>query len=139
MRVPALKDKLPNARGKEQAALLLDHGDALRAGARAERVDDKSVEKNAAGERGENAGNQLEKGRFAAGVGAEYCNNLAGSGLEAGGLEGKKGSLRRMGGVSIADLLDGKADFRAQTGRRGRRAGRGGTAAGAHASLRRRR
>ena len=125
MRVPALEDKLPNPRGKEQAALLLDHGDALRASARAEGMDDSSVKKNAAGERGKYTGNQLEKRGFAAGVGAENSNDFAGPSLEAGGLEGKQGSLRGIGGVGITDLLDGKANFGAQTGRFGGRARRG--------------
>src|SRR5215469_13349087 len=139
MRVPALKDKFPDTRGKEQAALLLDHGDALRASARAEGMDNRSVEKNAPGERGKGAGNQLEKSGFAAGVGAENRNDFAGPRLEARGLEGKKRSVRRIAGISIADLLDGQTNFGAQTGRFGGPARGGRTAAGAHANLRRRR
>jgi hypothetical protein len=70
-------------------------------------MDDKSIEKDATGERGKNAGNQLEKGGFAAGVGAENSDDFAGPSLKASGLEGKKRSLRGVGGVSIADLFDG--------------------------------
>ena len=97
----------------------------MRASARAEGVDGRPVQKNAPGERGKNTGNQLEKGGFAAGVGAENSDDLAGSRLEAGSLEGKERSLRSVGGVSIADLLDGKTNFGAQTRRFGWRAGGG--------------
>src|SRR5215467_10070124 len=68
VRVTALKNKFPDARGKEQATFLLDHGDALGAGARVQGMDDESVQENAAGKRLENSRDQLKKGRFAAGV-----------------------------------------------------------------------
>src|ERR1700682_2919424 len=50
MGMTALQDKFPGARGEKQSALLLDHGDALRAGARRKRVSDESIEQNPAGE-----------------------------------------------------------------------------------------
>src|SRR5256714_13137000 len=49
MGMAALQDEFPGARGKETSALLLDHGNALRAGARRKRVDDESVEQDPSG------------------------------------------------------------------------------------------
>ena len=49
--VASLKDELPGARGEKQNALLLDHGNALRASFRRKGVGDESVEQNSAGER----------------------------------------------------------------------------------------
>ena len=51
----ALKNKFPGARGKEQRAFLLDHSDALTAGAVRKLVRDETVEEDAAGERGESS------------------------------------------------------------------------------------
>ena len=43
----ALQDELPGTRREEERSLLLDHGDALRAGSRRERVGDKAVQQDA--------------------------------------------------------------------------------------------
>ena len=93
MGVAPLKDEFPDAGGKEQAAFLLNHGDALRASARTKRMDDESVEKNAAGKGIENSSNQLKQCGLAAGVGAENGDDFARPRLKAGGLEGEQGSL----------------------------------------------
>src|SRR5260370_1831083 len=109
MRGAGLKKKLRDGGGKEEGAFLLNHGDALRAGAGAQRMDDKSVEKNAAREGLENSGNQLKQGGLAAGVGPENGDDFAGAGLKAGGFESEERSLRRICGVGVADLLGGYA------------------------------
>ena len=61
MRMAALKNKFPDTHGKEQAAFLLNHGDALGARAGAERVSDESVEQNAPRQGMENSGDQLKQ------------------------------------------------------------------------------
>src|SRR6266568_314322 len=102
-------------------------------------MDDEAVQQNAAGERAEHSSNQLEQRGFSAGIGAENGDDFARTRLKAGGFERKEWSLRRICGISVADLLDGEADLRSQARgfRRSARSGR--TAAGAHATLRRRR
>src|SRR5690242_13805450 len=117
VRVAALKNKFPDVRGKKQTALLLYHGDALGARPRAEGMNDEPVEKNAPGERLEDAGNQLEESRLAAGVGAENGHDFAGARLKAGGFQSEERSLRGIRGIGVADLLDGEAHFAAQARR----------------------
>src|SRR2546426_7548651 len=133
----ALEYKFPGARRKKQAALLLHHGDALRAGPRAQGVRDKAVEKDASRKRLENAGDQLKQSGLAAGVGAENGHDFAGPALKARGFEREERSLRGICGIGVADLLDGQAYLVAQA------RGFGGVAcesgAAAHASLRCRR
>src|SRR2546430_313244 len=139
--VAALQHKLPNTRGKEQAAFLLNHGDALRACARAQRVDGEAVEKNAAGKRAENSGYQLHQSGLAAGVRAENGDDFARARLKTGGFESEERGLRGICGVRIANLLDRETGFRSKARgfRRSARSGRAATGAGAQASLRRRR
>src|SRR5580704_15440667 len=69
--VAALQDKLPSARGEEQRAFLLNHGDALGANSWSERVRGETVEKDAARERLQGASDELQESGFAAGVGAQ--------------------------------------------------------------------
>src|SRR5258708_8495386 len=78
MGMAALQDEFPGARREEQSALLLDHGDALRAGARRKRVSDESVEQNPSGKRRKCAGDQLQQGGFAAGVWPKDGDDFAG-------------------------------------------------------------
>src|SRR2546430_6567925 len=110
--VAALHHKLPNTRAKEQAAFLLNHGDALRAGARAQRVDGEAVEKNTAGKGAENSGNQLHQSGLAARVGAENGDDFPGTRLKTGGFESEERSLRGICGVRIADLLEERKSTR---------------------------
>src|SRR6266516_1838244 len=100
---------------------------------------DKAVEKDTAGKGLENSGNQLKQGGLAAGVGAKDGDDFGRPGLKARSFQGEERGLRRICGVGVADLLDGKANFRAQASGFRRSARRSGTAAGAHAGLRRKR
>ena len=59
VRMPPLENKFPGARGEEQGAFLLDHGDALAAGAVGKRVGYETVQENSAGKGCECARNQL--------------------------------------------------------------------------------
>src|ERR1051325_2507267 len=102
-------------------------------------MNDKAVEKDAAGKGLENSGNQLKQGGLAAGVGAEDGDDFAWPGVKARGFQGEERSLRRICRVGVADLLDGKANFCTQASGFRRSTRRGGAAAGAHAGLRRKR
>src|ERR1700675_3802259 len=93
-----------------------------------------TIEKNAAGERLERAGDEFEKSGFAAGVGAENGDEFAGLGLKAHRFQSEE---RRLGGirrVGIADLLDAQTDVGG--GARGV-SGKRVTKRAAHAILRR--
>ncbi len=79
------------------------------AGFHGERVRGETVQKNAAGERFERAGNQFEERGFAAGVGAENGDEFTGLGLKAEGFKGEERGLRWIGSVGVADLLDAEA------------------------------
>src|SRR5215831_4515813 len=102
-------------------------------------MNDKAVEQNAAGKRAENSSDQLKQRGFAAGVRAENGHNFARARLKASGFEREERCLRRISRVSVADLLDGKTDFRSQACGFGRSARNCRAAARAHATLRRRR
>jgi len=121
----ALQDEFPGARGEEQRALLLDHGNALRAGARRKRVDDESVEQDPSGKGSEGAGDQLQQGGLAAGVWSEDGNDFAAPGLKTCGFHREERGLRRVCRIGIADLLNTEADFTGQAGRFGRLAREG--------------
>src|SRR5215472_1246930 len=112
MGMAALHNKFPDARGKEQAAFLLNHGDALRASARTQRMNHEAVEKNASGKGVEDSGNQLKERGLPAGIGSENGHDLAGARVKARGFESEERGLRRICGVGVADLLDGETDFR---------------------------
>ena len=107
----ALQYKFPGLRREEQAAFLLDHGDALRADSRRERVGDETVEQDASGERFESAGDEFQQSRFAAGIGAEHGDDFAGTRLKAAGFQREERSLRGIRGIGVADLLDAQANF----------------------------
>src|SRR5258708_19342067 len=137
MGMAALQDEFPGARGEEQSALLLDHGDALRAGARRKRVSDESVEQNPSGKGRKRAGDQLQQGGFAAGVWPKDGDDFAGFGLKTCRFQREERGLRRICGMGVTDLLNAEADVGGQARRFGRIAREGRAAA--HASLLRRR
>src|SRR5947199_1570365 len=111
----ALQDKFPGTGRKEQRSVLLNHSDALRAGARCERVSDEAIQLDAAGEWRERAGDKFQERRLAAGVGAENRDDFAGSSLEAAGFEREERRLIWVCGVGVADLFDVEANFAACT------------------------
>src|SRR5260370_35088984 len=133
----ALQDKFPSAGGKEQCALLLNHGDALRAGARRERMRDEPAEQNAARERREGTSNQFQQGGLAAGIGAENGDDFAGPGLKARCFQSEEWGLRRVRRIRVADLLDTQAYVVSQAPGSGKMPRVRGSSA--HASLLRRR
>src|SRR6266478_6340644 len=105
----ALQDKFPSAGGEEQGALLLNHGDTLRAVARREGMRDKTTEQYAARERRKGASNQFQQGGFTAGIGAENGDDFARPGLKARCFQSEEGGLRGVRRIRVADLLDTQA------------------------------
>jgi len=59
VRMPPLEHKLPGARGKKQRAFLLDHGNALSAGAVGKGMGHKAVQQHAAGKRCQSTGDEF--------------------------------------------------------------------------------
>jgi hypothetical protein len=59
VRMPPLENKFPGARGKEQGAFLLDHGDTLSANAMGKSMGHEAVQQHASGKGCECARNQL--------------------------------------------------------------------------------
>src|SRR5208282_393681 len=108
----ALEDKLPGARGEQEAAFLLHQSNALGARPWRKRMRDETVEEDAAGERLERTRNQLEESGFPASVRSEDGHDFAGLGVEAEGLESKERRLGGVGRVGVADLLDAEAYVR---------------------------
>ena len=96
MGMAALQDEFPGARGEKQRALLLDHGDALRAGARRKRVSDESIEQNPAGEGREGAGDQFQEGGLATGIGAKNGHDFARPRLKTRCFQREERRLRRV-------------------------------------------
>src|SRR6266481_1440074 len=109
--VPPLQDKFPRSGGKQKATFLLHHGDALSTHARCERVRDESIQKNAAGERLESAGDQFQESGFTAGVWTQNGNDFSGPRLEAGCFQREQRRLRGIGGVRVANLLDAQTNI----------------------------
>src|ERR1700722_7971677 len=138
VRMSPLENKFPGARGEEQGAFLLDHGDTLAAGSVGKRVRNEAVEQDAAGERLESSRDQVQESGFAAGVGPHNGDNFAGPRLEARCFQCEQRCLCRIGGGGGADLFDAQANIGVEIAGGTRRA-RGGSRAGvaAHASLRR--
>src|SRR6266566_3597848 len=111
MGMAALQDEFPGARGEEQSALLLDYGDALRAGARRKRLSDESVEQNPSGQGRESAGDQMQQRGFTAGVWSENGDDFAGPGLKTCRFQSEKGGLRGICRIGVTDLFDAQAYF----------------------------
>ena len=95
--MPALQNKFPGARGKEQRTFLLDHGDALARGCAAV---SECVTKPLSRTRPESgckgAGDEFQQSGFAAGVWAEDGDDFAGARLKTGGFEREERRLRRI-------------------------------------------
>src|SRR6266403_1803020 len=111
MGMAALQDEFPGACGEEQSALLLDHGNALRAGAWGKRLSDESVEQNPSGQGGEGAGDQMQQGGFTAGVWSENSDDFARPGLKTCRFQREKRGLRGICRIGVTDLFDAQAYF----------------------------
>src|SRR5437868_854725 len=106
VRMAALHYKFPGLRWKKKLAFLLHHGDSLATSARLQIASDYAIQKDAARERLQRAGNNLQESGFPAGVWAENGYNLARFGLKAGSFQCENRRLLRIWRISITDLFD---------------------------------